>query len=458
MGETNSTHSSFVSLETVAVADRASLPSGLLFAMLLVVPMATTALFGAVDSATWVLICIAWAFILLLWVAESWRAGGVPIGTGAIQIPLFGFILVGLVQLLPIGGSAISVDPYATRFFVIKLIVYATYLSACLAFLSTARRINIAAAATVIFGSGMALYGILQRLASPEGIYGLRETSGAIPFGPFVNQHHFATFMQMTGGLALGLLLAKESSRERRILLAAAVVIMAVATAATSSRGGLLGFFAAASFTLFFSLYTGKREGKSSGIQQKLILAGGILAIAIIVLGTVVFIGGGDALLRGTGLALTETDFSTGRLHFWPIALRIFVDHPIIGSGFESFGAAFTRYDTWSGQFRVEQAHNDYLQTLADSGVIGFLLLAAFIFLLFRGGMKIVAKASGLRREIAIGALAGCVGVMVHSFFDFPLRTCSNAFFFLLLCGLATLPVGLEPVTAAKSRRRRRDH
>jgi O-antigen ligase len=457
METTISGRSSFVSLETVAAGERASLPSRLLFILLLVVPIVSTILFGAVDSATWALISAAWAAILLLWIAEAWRAGGIPISTSSIQLPLIGLILLGFVQLLPLGAAGLSLDPYATRLFVVKLVVYATYLGACLVFLSNATRINVAATMAVIFGSGMALYGILQRLASPDGIYGIRETSGAIPFGPFVNQHHFATFMQMTGGLVLGLLFSRESSKERRILLAAAVVIMAVATLATSSRGGLLGLLAVAGFVVLINVLSGKR-GESGGKRQKVIIAVAAGAIAVITLGTVLLIGSGDALLRGTGVVLADTDVTTGRTHFWGVALQIFKDHPIIGSGLESFGAAFTRYDTWSGQLRIEQAHNEYLQTLSDSGLIGFGLLAAFIFLLFRGGMKIIGTASGPRREIAIGALAGCLGVLVHSFFDFPLRTCSNAFFFLMLCALATLPIGLEGAAAVKNRSRRKAH
>ena len=158
--------------------------------------------------------------------------------------------------------------------------------------------------------------------------------------------------------------------------------------------------------------------------------------------------GGGVGSGLGDGVAAADVAVS---------ALSVAVTG-VIGSGYESFGAAFTRYDTWSGQFRIEQAHNEYLQTLSDSGVIGFVLLAAFIFLLFRSGMKIIAAASGLRREIAIGALAACLGVMVHSFFDFPLRTCSNAFYFLMLCALATLPVGLEEAVKSRHNHRRRAH
>jgi len=64
----------------------------------------------------------------------------------------------------------------------------------------------------------------------------------AMPFGPFVNQHHFAAFMEMTGGLALGLLFGEKTSRERRLLLATAVIIMGAAVAFTGSRGGMLAF------------------------------------------------------------------------------------------------------------------------------------------------------------------------------------------------------------------------
>src|SRR5690606_17649608 len=118
---------------------------------------------------------------------------------------------------------------------------------------------------------------------------------------------------------------------------------------------------------------------------------------------------------------------SSGRLHFWSIAFKIFLANPVIGSGFDAFGVAFTRYDTWNGMFRVEQAHNDYLQILAEGGVLGLTCVLAFVVLLFQNGLANIARATGFRRDAAIGAMAGCFGVLLHSFFDFPLRTPSNA-------------------------------
>jgi O-antigen ligase len=163
--------------------------------------------------------------------------------------------------------------------------------------------------------------------------------------------------------------------------------------------------------------------------------------LVFIVLGLVFFIGADQWLARSLGLQIQE-DVSGGRFHFWYIAWRIFLDHPILGTGLDSFATMFQQYDTWNGRFRVERAHNEYLQTLSDSGIIGFVCVSAFIYLLFKRGLRVIScERDDLFRGIAIGALAGCLGVLIHSFFDFPLRTNSNAFYFLLLAALASEPV-----------------
>jgi O-antigen ligase len=292
----------------------------------------------------------------------------------------------------------------------------------------------------VIFGAGMGFYGILQRLANPDGIYGLRATPQAMPFGPFVNQHHFAAFMEMTGGLTLGLLFGEKTTRDRRILLALAIIIMGAAVAFTSSRGGMLAFGSVVAFVLMLRIMSPEREPGTERSGYIGALAAG-LALLVIIFTLVLFLGGNDQLLRGTGAASAGADISTGRFHFWPIAYKIFLEHPILGSGYDSFAMAFTRFDTWPGLLRVEQAHNEYLQTLSDAGIAGFLSIAAFVALLFRQGLRVVRNTRGYRRYGAIGALGGCFGILVHSFFDFPLRTYSNSFFFLLLAAIATVPI-----------------
>jgi O-antigen ligase len=206
---------------------------------------------------------------------------------------------------------------------------------------------------------------------------------------------------------------------------------------------GVVGFIVAA------NLIGKTKSGESSGGEENknnfrrnfAFIAGG-LALMLILFGAVLLLGGDESLLRGIGLQANQVDISSGRSHFWQIGLKIFLGHPILGAGLDSYGTAFTGYDTWNGNFRVEQAHNDYLQILADAGILGFACVAGFIFLLFKQSLQIIGTASdNFRRNAAIGALAGCFGVLVHSFFDFPLRTTANAFFFLLLVVIATASI-----------------
>jgi len=326
-----------------------------------------------------------------------------------------------------------------------------------LTFINSSERLSRVVNFVVIFGAGMAFYGILQRLGNPDGIYGLRATPQSIPFGPFVNEHHFAAFMEMIGGLTLGILFGEKTTRDRRVLLAVAATIMGTAVAFTGSRGGMLAFVFVVLFVVLMRVMSRESRSETEGPKRRKFYnhAGAFVvafAFLAIIFSLVLFLGGNDQLLRGTGAAAAGAEISTGRFHFWPIALKIFFEHPAFGAGFDSFAGAFTRFDTWPGLFRVERAHNDYLQTLSDSGVAGALCIVSFIVLLFRQGLRVVRDTHDYRRYTAIGALAGCFGILVHSFFDFPLRTYSNAFFFLLLAAIATVSIPDE------HRRRRRPH
>lgn len=417
--------------------------SSAIFALLCMIPAFATVLFGAVDSATWVIISICWAVLVCLWLADGWSDRGILFNRSSLQIPLVALLALGTVQLLPLGSSSssLSLDAYSTRFFVIRLIIFCTFFAAALAYINSEKRLKRIVVLIVIFGATMAFFGILQRLANPDGIYGMRLTPQAIPFGPFVNQHHFAALMQMTGGLTLALLLCHDTTREKKYLLAIAMVISGIAVALTGSRGGLLGFLAMASFGALLTFMSGRksRSEENSGVQRKVIFAVGALGFGLVIIGTALLIGGNDQVLRGIGAVSADADVSTGRLHFWPIALKIFSANPLIGSGFDSFAVAFTRYDTWSGLMRVEQAHNEYLQMLAEGGLVAIGCVLLFIFLLFKKGLQVVSSTKGFRQSAAIGALAGCLGIMVHSFFDFPLRTNSNMFVFLLMAAIATV-------------------
>jgi O-antigen ligase len=445
---------------------------GIIFFLLMAALVFAPIAFGAVDFWALGILTLIASLIAILWLFDMWKTGEFFFNTNRLQIPIIGFILIGLIQLLPLraaevaegalsisAASSLSLDPYTTQLSVVQLCVYLIFFAACLTFIDSLQRLKKVVLVVIIFGALMAFFGILQRLANPEGIYGVRPTPYAVPFGSFVNQHHFAAFMEMTIGVTLGLLYNKSTKRDKRLLLVIAVVIMGIALIFTSSRGGILSLFGVIGFITLVSFLRKNTAGDEepedddgdvavvvaapkSSFQSKFALIGGGLALILVLFGSILLLGGGESLTRGIGF-VNQSDFSNGRSHFWSVTLQIIRDYPILGAGFNAFGVAFTRYDTWNGSLRIEQAHNDYLQIFADAGILGFACALVFVYFLFRQGLeKINQTGDRFRRGVAAGALAGCFGILLHSFFDFPLRTPSNAFYFLTLVTLAVVSVG----------------
>ncbi len=98
---------------------------------------------------------------------------------------------------------------------------------------------------------------------------------------------------------------------------------------------------------------------------------------------------------------------------------------------------SFLLYDTDIGGKWSTNAHNEYLETLTDGGVIGFILGFIVVGLLVFSIAKMwkVRRHPGIRL-FGIGLLSAIYAALFHSFFDYSLRIPSNSFVFILLFGL----------------------
>jgi len=413
--------------------------------------------------------------IVLCWAADAWLSDRLRFSLNWLQLPLVGLLLIGFVQLLPLGSNApdaagiiaqspvrsLSFDPYSTRLALVQIVALLIYFAAALAFIDSPRRLRLVVRTVIIFGFALAIFGLIQSYTSPNKVYWIRELPQAAPFGPFINRHHFAGYMEMTLGVTLGLLLSGAVEREKRPLYIFAAAMMGIALIMTNSRGGIISLVVEIFFLLLLTGFGRGRAGadeteeKSARLRTALVRVGLALGLVIALFAGVVLLGGEAALSRFVGTVNAE-DPTTGRAHFWTTSLKIIEDHPVLGVGLGAFSLAYTRYDTRNGLFRLEQAHNDYLQTLTDAGIIGLLLGLFFIGALFRGGLQRRESNDVFRRGVATGALAGCFAVLVHSFFDFTLHTTSNALLFLVLAALATLNGRVELPSHGHHRRRRR--
>src|SRR5262249_52683407 len=112
---------------------------------------------------------------------------------------------------------------------------------------------------------------------------------------------------------------------------------------------------------------------------------------------------------------------------------RIFLDHPVTGTGLGTLPTVFPAYESlYDGKF-VNHAHNDYLEVLSETGAVGGACGAVFIgMLLFVSLRQLLQRDQPFAAALHLSGLVACVGLLVHSFVDFNLHIPSNALLFLL--------------------------
>jgi O-antigen ligase len=226
----------------------------------------------------------------------------------------------------------------------------------------------------------------------------------------------------------LAMIFTGAVERDKRMLYWVATALMATSLLLSGSRGGLISLLAGLGFLAIFTI---RVRGRRSLILTSA-LAGTIFIVA---LAGAIFVGGETSLTRFTDAA-ASTNVSSNRTEIWAVTLRTIGASFPWGVGLGAFPQAYSRFDPSAGSQRVDQAHNDYLQVLADSGLIGGVLGVYFLILLFRLGARNVNAASPKLRAIALGALTGCFVILVHSLFDFVLHITAVSVMFLTLMAL----------------------
>jgi O-antigen ligase len=124
----------------------------------------------------------------------------------------------------------------------------------------------------------------------------------------------------------------------------------------------------------------------------------------------------------------------------WRDSLGIFRDHPLVGAGMGSFVTVYPPHQTAVSDLLIEHAHNDYVEALTETGLLGEVLILATLAL-FIPNMFMNLRVQ-LKYEpgwIQLGAAIACCGMIIHSFVDFNLQIPANAAWFAFCAGLASL-------------------
>jgi O-antigen ligase len=295
-----------------------------------------------------------------------------------------------------------------------------------------------------VSGFALSAYAIWARARFGPLLYGHIAVPTTAPFGPFVSKNHFAGWSVMAvllvAGLALGLAdRARRSGRDWTsdtgaggvILAVVATLAMALASLASLSRGGAMALAAGAICLL--ALRLGGARGRGAAVAT---------LVPSLVLGAVLV----GLVPQEAHDRLRSLSGASFRLDTWKDALRLAATSPILGHGLGAFHDAYPRFKRGHGMLRVEHAENDYLETLAETGVLGLGFALVGVALLVASAGRDDAKAPGaLVRGIRQGALAALAALSVHSLVDFNLRIPSNAALAALAAAAAAAAAGVRP-------------
>jgi O-antigen ligase len=289
-----------------------------------------------------------------------------------------------------------------------------------------------------VVGAGVAITAVafLQAVSpEPRRIYGLwRPRWDWAVFGPYVNRNHFAGYLVMAAPLAVGFALeaigrlraAWERRRHGWLLLgeaegnavvrwAAVVMVIVAGLLASRSRGGVSAFALAA---LLLPLAARRRRRTA-------------LAVALLVGLGVFWIGVGGVLS-----AFETRGIQGSRLDLWRDMVPMVPRFPVFGDGWNAFATAFPWYQTvWKTDW-IGEAHNDYLQTLIDGGLVGAALVAGLLAVVFRGALSRAA-----RSPLDLGIFGALLGFALHELVDFNGQIPANAATWIALAALAVAPL-----------------
>jgi O-antigen ligase/tetratricopeptide (TPR) repeat protein len=287
--------------------------------------------------------------------------------------------------------------------------------------------------------------------------------------GPFINPDHFANYLALILPLALGLVIysrhifSKESQLAAKIFFSLIAVVAFTSSLLSLSRSGWMS--AILGIALLFWMFPGRAEEESrphSATKKVLVLRGSLLAVAILLIVGLFFVGPGgrqevDSRLHET---VTEDMGFAGRAVMWRDTFKMVSDFPFLGVGLGSWQDLYQRYQRapWTPIF-FREAHNDYLELLAETGVVGFLLLLLFFFNAGKGLLAHLSQSSDDARSKALVAmLLAALGTMTfHELFDFNLQIPANAFLFTLLLAIAVRIAAGSREQGLRSRDQRSD-
>ena len=402
-------------------------------------------------------------------------------------IPLLIFLLVAVVQLIPLPQSLIEsissntaaiktellgdlpnaaevLDPMTLSFYPLAtehdlrlVLALAVVFLVAINVLRRPQQIKKILTAVTIIGGAIALLAMAQVLIGNGKIYWLIPTHDQAWSGTFINHSHYGQFMNLSIGAALGLLLVRlhEAFAGRAVELpdvvarlgepdlriiwyALAMMVLGAATIFISlTRGGMVSLLIALAFTALILAWKPSLKGRG-------------WIIAMMALGSficVLYIGFDSVYERLATLRDLQGE-SGGRWEMVKDIALAWIQFPLLGTGLGSHEVVYPMFDRATIPALASHAENEYAQIAEETGIIGLVMVLLFVIGIWASYVRTIRQGGLPIRSACFGLGFGLLAIMIHSFSDFGQHLPANAALTALFCGLL---IGMARMKIPKS-------
>ncbi len=251
-------------------------------------------------------------------------------------------------------------------------------------------------------------------------------------YGTFQQPNPYAGYLGLTLPLAYSIVLwgigrpgtwIRAPQLGQVLLFVPAVISLgaiAVAMYASQSRGAWMG---AAAAILVASFVRSKRAAFIFGcLALSLCIIIALGTINVLPTGIVQRFADVIPAMQVSSIAtveVTDANFpAIERLAHWQAALDMWRDHLWLGIGMGNYPVVYPAYAIGRWRDALGHAHNFYLNTAAETGLVGLLLYSVFWLSVFWFSAQVIRVTHGMARAAAVGILGMLVALSVHNLVD----------------------------------------
>lgn len=381
---------------------------------------------------------------LFLWLLISYKNKVICIKKSMTYWPIFGFILWNFISLLWVE------DGYLATVMLAQFIVFSLIFLLTINIFNDYKKIEILLKSIVVSLTLVSIIGLLQYYFFNIDFIRNLFTQIAVPAATFGNKNMASHFVVMT--LPLSLILIFTSKNNRQVVLYSVTTIIGAwfliyIVARQAYVATIVELFV---LSLFFILDKWKNKDKSLLVTMvnKKSKGVSIFTILIFLIFAANFTNQGfnvenNSHSKVEKIQSISVDEFNPRIPAWRNTIEMIKEHPIMGVGVGQWQAKYPLYYDrvmkdiiFNEGTRLKRLHNDYLEILANVGVIGYVFLLWLSWLMIRKIWSNLTNHKCEYRFYVLSLTLGIIGFLVVAVFSFPVRAFFPAFLLFVFIGV----------------------